>query len=119
MSRLTVRLPDTLHRQLNNLADQEGVSLNQYIVYALTRQTTLAYTIQAVPAEEIKQQQASFTALLQSLGQASMAEIEQVLAEREIVEPEAGLSPEIMERLQARLKSKRAALNRKAQPVIG
>lgn len=119
MSRLTVRLPDTLHRQLNDLADQEGVSLNQYIVYALTRQTTLAYTVQAVPAEEVKQQQASFTALLQSLGQASMAEIEQVLAEREMVEPEAGLSPEVMERLRARLRSKRAVLDKKGQPVIG
>lgn len=119
MSRLTVRLPDTLHRQLNDLADQEGVSLNQYIVYALTRQTTLAYTVQAVPAEEIKQQRAAFTALLQSLGQASMAEIEQVLAEREVVEPEAGLSPEIMERLHTRLKSKRVALNKETQPVIG
>jgi hypothetical protein len=48
-----------------------------------------------------------------------MAEIEQVLAEREVVEPEAGLSPEIMEHLQVRLKSKRAALNKEAQPVIG
>jgi hypothetical protein len=119
VSRLTVRLPDTLHRQLNDLADQEGVSLNQYIVYALTRQTTLAYTVQTVPTEAIKQQRAAFTALLQSLGQASMAEIEQVLAEREVVEPEAGLSPEIMEHLQVRLKSKRAALNKEAQPVIG
>ena len=119
MSRLTVRLPDTLHRQLNDLADQEGVSLNQYIVYALTRQTTLAYTIQAVPAEEIKQQKAAFTALLQSLGQASMAEIEQVLAEREAVEPEAGLNPELMERLRVRLKNKRAVLNKEVQAVIG
>ena len=111
MSRLTVRLPETLHRQLTNLADQEGVSLNQYIVYALTRQTTLAYTVQAVPAEAIAQQQASFAALLESLGQASSTEIEKVLAEREVVEPEAGLTPEIMERLQARLKSKQPVMS--------
>lgn len=109
MSRLTIRLPETLHHQLANLAEQEGVSLNQYIVYALTRQTTLAYTVQAVPAEAIAQQQASFAALLESLGQASSAEIEKVLAEREVVEPEAGLTPEIMERLQARLKRKQPA----------
>lgn len=119
MSRLTVRLPETLHHQLSDLAEREGVSLNQYIVYALTRQTTLAYRIQAVPVEEIKQQRASFTALLQSLGQASMTEIEQMLAEREVVEPEAGLSPEMMERLQTRLKNKRATLNREVQPLIG
>ena len=38
MSRLTLRLPETLHQQLCHLAEDEGVSLNQYIVYALTRQ---------------------------------------------------------------------------------
>jgi predicted HicB family RNase H-like nuclease len=52
MGRLTVCLPGTLHEQLTLLADREGVSLNQYIVYALTRQVTLAYTVQAVPEQE-------------------------------------------------------------------
>jgi hypothetical protein len=41
MGRLTVRLPEALHRQLESLAKSEGVSLNQYLVYALTRQATL------------------------------------------------------------------------------
>ena len=36
MSRLTLRLPETLHRQLEAQARREGVSLNQYIVYALS-----------------------------------------------------------------------------------
>ena len=48
MSRLTLRLPDTLHQQLINLAENEGVSLNQYIVYALTRQSSTAYTVQPI-----------------------------------------------------------------------
>jgi predicted HicB family RNase H-like nuclease len=43
MSRLTLRLPETLHQQLAHLADSEGVSLNQYIVYALARQTNSPY----------------------------------------------------------------------------
>ncbi len=41
MGRLTVRLPTALHQQLEVLARNEGVSLNQYMVYALTRQATL------------------------------------------------------------------------------
>ena len=41
MGRLTVRLPEALHQQLEILARDEGVSLNQYLVYALTRQATL------------------------------------------------------------------------------
>jgi len=40
MSRLTVRLPDSLHHRLTELADLEGVSLNHYIVYTLTRTVT-------------------------------------------------------------------------------
>jgi hypothetical protein len=106
MSRLTVRLPGTLHSQLTALATREGISLNQYIVYALTRQATLAYTVQAVPAQAVAQQRASFTALLQSLGQASFDEIEALLAEREVVEPEAGLNPEVLIRLRERLADK-------------
>ena len=41
MGRLTVRLPDALHQELEDLAHSEGVSLNHYLVYALTRQATL------------------------------------------------------------------------------
>jgi len=55
MSRLTLRLPETLHNQLSALADEEAVSLNQYIVYALTRQVTLAYTVQPVAETAVKE----------------------------------------------------------------
>jgi hypothetical protein len=103
MGRLTLRLPGTLHEQLTLLAEREGVSLNQYIVYALTRQVTLAYTVQAVPEQEVSQQRASFTALLQGLGQSSFEEIEAVLAERESAQAEPGLSPEVTTRLKERL----------------
>ena len=103
MGRLTVRLPETLHERLAILAEHEGVSLNQYIVYALTRQVTWAYTVQAMPEEAVAQQRASFTALLQSLGQASFDEIEAVMAGREAIEPEAGLTPDITRRLRERL----------------
>jgi uncharacterized protein YpbB len=106
MSRLTIRLSRTLHNQLTALAKREGISLNQYIVYTLTRQATLAYTVQAVPEQAVAQQRASFTALLQSLGQASFDEIEAVMAEREVVEPDVGLNPEIITRLQERLADK-------------
>ena len=103
MGRLTLRLPGTLHEQLTLLAEREGVSLNQYIVYALTRQVTLAYMVQAVPEEAVAQQQASFTALLQNLGQASFDEIESALAEREPAKAESGLNPKVAMRLRERL----------------
>ncbi len=57
MSRLTVRLPETLHQQLIHLAEREGVSLNQYIVHALIHQVSPTYSVQAIPETEVKQQQ--------------------------------------------------------------
>ena len=103
MGRLTVRLPGTLHHQLTTLAKDEEISLNQYIVYALTRQVTLAYTVQPVTERAAVQQRASFTALLQRLGRASFPEIEATMLGREEVELDTGLSPEVITRVRKRL----------------
>jgi hypothetical protein len=109
MSRLTLRLPETLHQQLENLATHEQVSLNQYIVYALTRQITLAYTVQPVPDAQVSQQQAAYTALLQSLGSTAFSEIEAVLGQREKVKPEKGLTPEVVNALKKRVSLQKAS----------
>ena len=100
MSRLTLRLPETLHQQLANLAEAEGVSLNQYLVYALTQQVTLAYSVSSVSEEEIQQQKLSFTSLLQELGKAPSAEITTALTEREMVPPEKDLDSNTVALLQ-------------------
>ncbi|MBE9049515.1 toxin-antitoxin system HicB family antitoxin [Nostocales cyanobacterium LEGE 11386] len=105
MSRLTLRLPETLHQQLIHLAESEGVSLNQYIVYALTRQVALAYTIHTTPVEEINQQQQAFQALLKELGEASPSEVKAVLDKREIVQSEEELNPEIVARFQQHIRN--------------
>ena len=41
MARLTVRLPESLHEIVAERAKTEGVSANQYIVFALTQMTAL------------------------------------------------------------------------------
>ena len=102
MSRLTLRLPETLHNQLSALAGVEAVSLNHYIVYALTRQVTLAYTVQPIAETELKEQRAAYSALLQSLGTATFGEVEQALAGRDKVKPEKGLTPEVVRALKSR-----------------
>jgi hypothetical protein len=63
MSRLTLRLPDTLHHQLSDAAKSEGISLNQYIVYALTRQVTTAYTVRPASASGITEERAAYSTL--------------------------------------------------------
>lgn len=103
MSRLTLRLPETLHRQLEAQAKREGVSLNQYMVYALSRQLTQSYTVHAVAEETVAEQQAQFTALLRELGQASPEAIRAVLAARDHVPSEPELTPDVVAKLRARL----------------
>jgi hypothetical protein len=106
MSRLTVRLPDTLHQQIEMRAQEEGVSMNQYIVFALTRQVGQDYNVQAMPENLIAEQRTHYRTLLDSLGRASFPEIQQVLNEREQVEPEVGLTPDVVERLRQRIAAK-------------
>jgi HicB family len=105
MSRLTVHLPETLLNQLAAQAKREGVSLNQYVVYALTRQLTQSYAVQRLSEETVDQQQVRFSALLQALGQPAPMTLPEALAAREQVEPEPALKPEVVTRLRARLAS--------------
>jgi len=112
MSQLTLKLPETLHHQLQTLAQGEGVSLSQYILFALTRQATFSYHVQSVPDKDISQQRSDFANLLNSLGQASFSEIEKIMQEREVVEPEPGLTPEAVQRLQERIANQKMQLNR-------
>ncbi len=108
MSRLTLRLPETLHTQLEERAKRENVSLNQYLVYALTRQVAADYTVVAWPPEAVQQQREQFEALLQRIRAASPEEIADVMAERELVPPELYLDPDLVQRLRLRITEARA-----------
>jgi len=110
MSNLTLRLPETLHQRLEVLARQEGVSLNQYIVYALTQQSTGTPVLHEMSIEKIIEQRASYIARLQSARIATEEEIDQALAERETVAPEPELTPEIVAWAKQRI-----AVGRKSQ----
>jgi uncharacterized membrane protein len=57
----------------------------------------------ALSNDAVQQQRTEFEALLQRLGTASASEINEVLANREVVEPEPELSPEIVKQLQTRI----------------
>jgi len=63
-------------------------------------------TVQAVPEKAIAEQRAAYTALLQNLGQATFDEIEETMGERETVEPEAGLTPDVVEALRSKMAGK-------------
>jgi len=55
MARLTLRVPESLRARLSARAKAEGVSVNQYVVFALSRITA---------ADEVADQRAGFEDLL-------------------------------------------------------
>ena len=84
MGRFTIRLPDTLHQELERQAQHEGVSLNQYVVYALTQKVTPSYLIQVQPDADIERQQQRIQALLKKLGEPDRTIASEYLATREV-----------------------------------
>ena len=110
MGRLTLRLPETLHQQLAKVAEEEGVSLNQYIVYALTRQTSLNSNAQELNlsitsghSDELDQQKTSFESLKNRLGEASLSDVLVILADREVVNCEPELTANTINRLREKV----------------
>ena len=55
MSQVQLQLPESLQSQLEERARREGISLQEYIVYALSRVTTLP---------DLMEQRAEFDAML-------------------------------------------------------
>jgi hypothetical protein len=102
MSRLTLRLPDSLHRRLADAAGREGVSLNQYLVYLLAQGAASPWVVRPMPEDEVQRQQEAFAELLAELGSVSGSELRERLDEREVVKPERGLTREVVDQLQAR-----------------
>ena len=45
MSTLSIRLPDSLHRAVRELAESDQVSINQFIAYALTEKVSSLRTV--------------------------------------------------------------------------
>lgn len=45
MSTLSIRLPDSLHRYLKELAEQEGISMNQFITLAVAEKVSALKTV--------------------------------------------------------------------------
>ena len=107
MSEVTLRLPKTLHRNLEILAEKEAVSLTQYIIYILSRQVPAGWTVRVVPKNDAAEQKVLFDNLLEKWGAVSDSEAERILNQRELAEPEADLTPELVSCLQKQIAQRR------------
>ncbi len=101
MNNVTLTLPDTIYQRLVLLAQNEGLSLSQYLLNAMTAHAVANYRVRATSEPERLQQRAEFLALLDRLGTASEEEIESALAEREPVEPDPELDAETISKFRA------------------
>lgn len=67
MSTLSVRLPDSLHRQIRRLAQQEGISINQFISTAAAEKMAALMTLDYLEERAKRGSREKFEAALAKL----------------------------------------------------
>jgi Arc/MetJ-type ribon-helix-helix transcriptional regulator len=61
---LTIRLPESLHEEIKELAQADGISLNQFLTLAAAEKASALRTISYLRAEASKGSRADFDAFL-------------------------------------------------------
>ena len=77
MTTMSVRLPKSLHKRLKELADQDGVSMNQFITLALTEKMSALLTVDYLKERAKQGSRQKFEAVL-----AKVADIEPEVFDR-------------------------------------
>jgi predicted transcriptional regulator len=65
MSTLSLRLPNSIHRQLRDLAQKEGVSINQLINSAVAEKVSALLTVDYLEARAEQGSRAAFDGVLE------------------------------------------------------
>ena len=66
MTALTIRLPDSVHRKIKELAAQDGISVNQFIASAAAEKMASVMTLDHLRKEAALGRRADFLAVLDS-----------------------------------------------------
>ncbi|WP_417913052.1 toxin-antitoxin system HicB family antitoxin [Candidatus Electronema sp. TJ] len=64
MSALSLRLPNSIHRHMKEIASQEGVSINQFISSAVAEKISAIATENYLTARAARADRAAFTSIL-------------------------------------------------------
>lgn len=67
MSTLSVRLPNSLHRQIRELAEKEGISINQFISSAAAEKMAALMTVEYLEQRAKRASRETFEAALSQL----------------------------------------------------
>ena len=64
MTTLSLRQPESLHKRIKTLADQEGVSMNQFITLAVTEKMSALMTVDYLKQRAERGSRQKFEAIL-------------------------------------------------------
>ena len=64
MSTLSLRLPDSLHKRVRDLAQQEGISINQFVSTAVAEKMAALMTVEYLEARAKRGSREKFLAVL-------------------------------------------------------
>ena len=64
MSTLSVRLPDSLHKRVKQMAEGEGVSMNQFITLAVAEKVSALMTVEYLKKRAKRGSRQKFEAVL-------------------------------------------------------
>ena len=64
MSTMSLRLPDSLHKQVKKLAEKEGISMNQFITLAVAEKMSALMTVEYLGERAKRGSREKFEAVL-------------------------------------------------------
>jgi predicted transcriptional regulator len=64
MSTLSLRLPDSLHKRVRDLAQQEGISINQFVSTAVAEKMAALLTVEYIEERAKRGSREKFLAVL-------------------------------------------------------
>jgi hypothetical protein len=67
MSALSLRLPESLHKQVKELAEKEGISINQFVTSAVAEKMSALVTEDYLGKRAAKGKRKSFEAVLKKV----------------------------------------------------
>ena len=74
MSTLSLRIPDSLHRTLKSVAEQDGVSINQFVSLAVAEKLSAIQTFNLIAERAAKGSQQSFIEAMSMVPAAEVVE---------------------------------------------
>jgi len=78
MSTLSLRLPNSLHKQVRRLASQEGISINQLITTALAEKMSALMTVEYLEERAARGSRQRFEAVLAKVPDAEPEEYDEL-----------------------------------------